>query len=146
MKRQIAAAALVGALALVGCTSTDASSVLDKDASVSGMTLSVPSSWNETDHGGTTTFDGPEDEDGRVSDAIIVSYENTEEAPDEYAGDVYEGAKRVSEIEVDGCECSIYDFDGTSVAIIDGGDVIYDLMVLGDAVSLDDILNTVNIG
>lgn len=145
MKRELIAAALVGTLALVGCGATGGGTSLDRDANVSGLTLSVPSSWEETDHGGTTTFDGPEDDEGRVSDSIIVSHEETAETLDEYAGDVYEEAERVSETEVDGCECSVYDFNGTSVAIIDGGGVIYDVMVLGDAVSLDDVLGTVTI-
>lgn len=143
MKKQVIAAALVGMLALVGCGAAGGVTTLDKDVSVAGITLSVPSSWEETDHGGTTTFDGPEDEEGRVSDAIIVSHEETSETLDEYVEDAYEGAERVSETEVDGCECSVYDFDGTSVAIIDGGGIIYDVMVLGDAVSLDDVLDTV---
>ena len=145
MRRQVIAAALVGTLALVGCGATVGGTSLDRDASVYGMTLSVPSSWDETDHGGTATFDGPEDDEGRVSDAIIVSHRETSETLDEYAEDAYEGAERVSETEVDGCECSVYDFDGTSVAVIDGGGVIYDVMVLGDAVSLDDVLGTVAI-
>lgn len=145
MKRQLIVVALVGTIALVGCGATDGGSKLDSEASVSGMTLSVPSAWEETDHGGTTTFDGPEDDEGRVSDAIIVSHRETSETLDEYVEDVYEGAERVSDVEVDGCECSVYDFNGTSVAVIDGDGVIYDIMVLGDAVSLDDVLGTVDI-
>ena len=145
MKKALVALAVAASVAIVGCEETKDSAALDMDVSVSGMTLSVPSSWEETDHGGTTTFDGPANDEGRVSDAIIVSHRETTETPDEYAEEVYEDAQLESETEVNGCECSIYDFNGTTVAIIDGGSVIYDVMVLGDTVSLDDVLGTVSI-
>lgn len=143
MRRQMLAAALVGTLALVGCGTQGVQ--LDKEVTVEGMTLSVPSSWNEEDHGGTTTFDGPADDNGRVSDAIIVSYEDTGgQTIEEYAGDTYDGAKQSGELEVDGMDCQTYDFDGTPVAIIDAGETIFDVMVLGDDVSMDSLLSTVS--
>lgn len=134
-------AVLIGSLALVGCGAGGAA--LDSEAVVGGMTISVPSGWVETDHGGTTTFDGPENEDGTVDDAIIVSHEDTDgQTLDSYANDVYDGAEELRTRDVDGSECQVYDFNGTDVAVVENDGTMYDIMVLGDSVDIDSVLDS----
>lgn len=145
MKKGIAALTIAATIALAGCGTSGVQ--LDKEVNVSGMTVSVPSVWEESDHGGTLTFDGPMDDEGHVSDAIIISFEDADgQSIDDYAGDVYEGAEQVSTGEVDEHGYAIYDFNGEDVAIIEGDSTIYDVMALGDAVSLESVIDSVSFG
>lgn len=163
MRKQVIAAALVGTLALVGCSSSSVS--LDREVEIEGLTISVPSGWIEDgdDHEldiiqsryGTRTFEKP-GSDSNDMDAIMVSYSTTSdnsESPDDFMNEFYSDSeyKMVSESVIDGSECSVYDVDmdgsniSQSIAFITGREMEYTIYLYGDDVSIDSLLETVSI-
>lgn len=167
MRRGFVAAAMAATLVLVGCGGAGVD--LDREIEVGGMTLSVPSGWVEDgdDHSyetseanfGYRTF--MEDPDGIESqNAISVSYSNLsldqtpEEAIVELYGDDAE-YELVDETVIDGVQTEIYEFPYKSIvtgedlkrreAYVYGYDMHYEISVAGDALSMSDVLETVDI-
>lgn len=165
MKKGIAAA-LVAALALVGCSASGVQ--LDREVEVGGMTLSVPSDWVEDgddessdfldmEYGSRTYFEDP---DAIYSDGIYARYSNTDldETPEDsfksiYGDDVeYE---LVKETVIDGVPVQVYAFPYVRVdngedtvryeAYLYQYDMHYEITVYGDSVSIDDVLETVEL-
>ena len=164
MRRKLAVFALAASLTLAGCSGTGASSIsLDREVDVEGLTLSVPSGWVEDgdDYGleslgssfGSRTFDQPGDDSEKVSNSIIVGYSNeeTDMSPDEYALDYFDGIESEKEDEtvIDGAECVVYDASVDDfemhVAFILDMDMTYEITVIGDAVDIDSVLETVSV-
>lgn len=166
MKKGIAAAALVAVLALAGCSASGVE--LDREVEVGGMTLSVPSDWVEDGddtsyesigdaYGSRTYFADP---DATYSDGIYARYSNIslDDTPEEsfksiYGDDVeYE---LVEETVIDGVPVQVYEFP--YVRLDNGEDAVryeaylyqydmhYEITVYGNAVSIDDVLETVDL-
>lgn len=164
--KKVAAAALVSVLALAGCAGSGVK--LDREVEVGGMTLSVPSDWVEngyddsndfldTEYGSRTFVQNP-DEIESVGIAVYYSNISLDETPEEsfkstYGDDVeYELA---DEMVIDGVQTYVYEFPYTSPvsgedkvryeAYLYQYDMHYEITVYGDAVSIDDVLETVDL-
>lgn len=164
MKKVFAAAALVAVLALAGCSSSSVQ--LDREVEVGGMTLNVPSDWVED--GDDTDYDfsdhvfghrsysyDTDNESERSYISVFYSNVDLDETPDESIASIYGDGmdyEVVDEPVIDGVKTQVvkYLFDGNSgtsmyEAFVYGFDMHYEITVVGDKVSIDDVLETVDL-
>lgn len=165
MRRVGVVLAIAASLALIGCGAQGVR--LDREVTIEGLTMSVPSGWVEDGEDneleiidskyGSRTYESP-DSSSESQDMIAVNYsttsENDPETADEFMEEFYSEMytyKKVEETVIDGSECTVYDvtMDGVglshTIALIYGRSMDYTIYVYGDEVSMDSILETVSI-
>lgn len=165
MKRVGVFLAIAASLALAGCGAQGVQ--LDREVTIEGLTMSVPSGWVEDGDDnefssigskyGSRTYEAP-DSSSEGQNMIAVNYsttsENDPETADEFMEEYYSEMytyEKVEETVIDGSECTVYDvtMDGAgldqTIALIYGMSMDYKIYVYGDEVSMDSILETVSI-
>lgn len=162
-RRTFAVAALVCALALSACAIGGVQ--LDRDVTVGGMSLSVPSNWvedrSDSDSSGSVSFTSTDEDafgilsvsyssppnDGSLDD-IMADWESLIEG----LGAKYEW-ELVDESVIDGARCYVCDFSVENDDVtIEGADIFvrssvtdYRIILYGDQISVSALLDTISL-